>query len=344
MAVAEEMGRQLAPRLRDFAGQGAVFAGLMRTLQAGTYVHAYLLCGMRGVGKRTLARGMAQYILCRGDKAEEPCGTCPACTRMRDGTHPDFMTLQPEKNKKFITVEQMRAFVARAGEHTYEGGRRVLLIEQAERMNPQAQNALLKTLEEPQAENVFLLVCEDPALLLPTIVSRCRVLKLHPWPDAAVAAVLEKAQTPPEHRAEAVQLAGGSIGQALEMAGDEAFWQRRKEVMADFFALTSRTPILSVSNRWKDRKDHAEELLRDVEEMLRTLWLVHAGRLDSRAMAAFPPHWQRLVRGADDAVFSRLLEAVFEARKRRANQVTWQAVVEGLLLHMTEEVQPWSKS
>lgn len=113
--------------------------------------------------------------------------------------------------------------------------------------------------------------------------------------------------------------------------------------MRDFFALTSRTPILSVSNRWKDRKDQAEELLRDVEEMLRTLYLAHIGMLDAKHIAGYPEAWQRLAREADNAVFARLLDAVFEARRRRMNQVTWQAVIEGLLLHMTEEVQPWRR-
>ena len=135
--------------MRDFAAQGAVFAGLMQTLREGTFVHAYLISGMRGVGKHTLARLMAQYILCRGDKGDEPCGVCPSCVRMLDGTHPDVVRLLPEKDKKSIVVDQVRELVALAGEHTYEGGRRILLIEQAEKMNPQAQNALLKTLEEP---------------------------------------------------------------------------------------------------------------------------------------------------------------------------------------------------
>lgn len=343
MAVAEEKNQAGAPRLRDFAAQGAVFAGLMQTLREGTFVHAYLISGMRGVGKHTLARLMAQYILCRGDKGDEPCGVCPSCVRMLDGTHPDVVRLLPEKDKKSIVVDQVRELVALAGEHTYEGGRRILLIEQAEKMNPQAQNALLKTLEEPQAENVFLLLCEDTSLLLPTIASRCRSIKLHPWSDEVVLKALEKAGAPAEHRAEAAHLSGGSIGQALEMAADTAFWQRREEVMRDFFALTSRTPILSVSNRWKDRKDQAEELLRDVEEMLRTLYLAHIGMLDAKHIAGYPEAWQRLAREADDAVFARLLDAVFEARRRRMNQVTWQAVIEGLLLHMTEEVQPWRR-
>lgn len=343
MALTENNNQLAAPGLRDFAAQGAVFDGLMQTLRTGDYVHAYLICGMHGIGKRTLARLMAQYILCRGEKDQEPCGRCPECIRFRDGMHPDVVYLRPEKDRKNITVDQVRELVALAAEHTYAGGRRIICVEQAEKMNPQAQNALLKTLEEPQAENVFLLLCEDTALLLPTIVSRCRVVKLHPWPRNVMIAALERAGAPAEHRAEAVDLAGGSIGLALATAMDEDFWRRRAEVMADFFSLTARSQILAVSNRWKDRRDQAEELLRDVEEMLRSLWLTHVGLLDAQGVASFPLPWQRLAKEGEDAAFSRLLDAVFEARRRRANQVTWQAVVEGLLTHMTEEIQPWLK-
>ena len=114
MALTENNNQLAAPRLRDFAAQGAVFAGLMQTLREGTFVHAYLISGMRGVGKHTLARLMAQYILCRGDKGDEPCGVCPSCVRMLDGTHPDVVRLLPEKDKKSIVVDQVRELVALA--------------------------------------------------------------------------------------------------------------------------------------------------------------------------------------------------------------------------------------
>ena len=137
MALTENNNQLAAPGLRDFAAQGAVFDGLMQTLRTGDYVHAYLICGMHGIGKRTLARLMAQYILCRGEKDQEPCGRCPECIRFRDGTHPDVVSLRPEKDRKNITVDQVRELVALAAEHTYAGGRRIICVEQAEKMNPQ---------------------------------------------------------------------------------------------------------------------------------------------------------------------------------------------------------------
>ena len=189
-----------APVLSDFEGQGAVYDGLMRTLRDGTFVHAYLITGLEGMGKRTLARLLAQYWLCQAPEGEKrPCGVCRACQQVRDGTHADLVIIAPGKpinpdvrpDMKSIPVDEIRALIAITGRHTFEGGRRVVLIEQADKMNPPAQNALLKTLEEPVPGTIFLLMTESPSLLLPTIVSRCRELKLHPWDDRTVLSVLE---------------------------------------------------------------------------------------------------------------------------------------------------------
>ena len=320
-----------APVLSDFQGQGAVYDGLMRTLRDGTFVHAYLITGLEGMGKRTLARLLAQYWLCQAPEGEKrPCGVCRAIS-------PD---VRPDM--KSIPVDEIRALIAITGRHTFEGGRRVVLIEQADKMNPPAQNALLKTLEEPVPGTIFLLMTESPSLLLPTIVSRCRELKLHPWDDRTVLSVLEKHGVTGQRAQEALHVSGGSIGKALAVAGDEQYWQRRSEVMRDFFALERRSDILRISSTWKDRKDDAEELLDDVEDMLRTLLLCHLGQRSESAVTPYPAAWQRFSREGELSAMMRLLDAVAQARQMRANQVTWQAVVERLLLSLMEEKSKWS--
>lgn len=336
-----------APALKDFARQGAVYDGLLRTLEEGTFVHAYLISGLEGMGKKTLARLMAQYLLCTGE--HKPCGKCPSCMQMLEDNHPDLVIVQPGKpiaahvdaGKKTIPVDDIRAVIEITGRHTFEGGRRVVVIRQAEKMQPAAQNALLKTLEEPVAGTIFLLVTDSPELLLPTIISRCRAIKLHPWPDAVILDVLKKHGVDDLRAKEALHVSGGSIGRALAVAADEHFWQRRSDVMRDFFALEGRSDILRVSNQWRERKDDADELLTDVEDMIRTLMLVRLGQREESTISAYPASWQRMAREGGLEAFVALMDAVSEARRLRGSQVTWQAVVEKLLLRLMEEKSKW---
>lgn len=348
MAAVEAEKTFSAPGLRDFARQGAVYDGLMKTLREGTFVHAYLISGMAGVGKRSLARALSQFLLCKEEN--RPCGVCAGCVQVMEGTHPDLTVVQPgvpinpevDKGLKSIPVDEIRMVGELTARHTYEGGYRVVIILRAEKMTPQAQNALLKTIEEPPPDTVFLLVTDAPELLLTTIVSRCRSLKLHPWPDDVVLEVLSRHGVADARAREALDVSGGSIGRALSVAADEGFWQRRSEVMRDFFALESRSDILRVSGQWKDRRDQSDELLGDVEDMLRTLLLVRLGRRDASAASGFPAPWQRMAAQGDVSAFVKLMDAVARARQLKGNQVTWQAVVERLLLSLMEEKSQWS--
>lgn len=348
MPVPEARNAVTKPVLSDFKGQGALYDGLIRTLAEGTFVHAYLISGASGMGKRTLARLMAQYLLCTGER--KPCGECPACVQVRQENHPDVITVTPGKpispdvkaGLAGIPVDEIRHVIGLVGQHTFVGGRRVVIIERAEKMNPPAQNALLKTLEEPLAGTVFLLLSESPELLLPTIVSRCRALKLHPWPDDTVLRALEAHGVAPDMARRALHVSGGSIGRAIAIAADEGYWQRRRDVMQDFFGISSRVDVLKVSSAWKDRKDESDALLSDVEDMVRTLMLVRFGKQDDSVISDYPAPWQQMAREGELSAFMKLMDAVREARRLRSNQVTWQAVVEQLLLSLMEEKNQWS--
>ncbi|MBQ8201090.1 MAG: DNA polymerase III subunit delta' [Clostridia bacterium] len=346
--MAETRNTPKAPVLSDFSGQGALYDGLMRTLDDGTFVHAYLISGMEGIGKRTLSRLMAQHLLCQAQ--HKPCGTCPSCIQVQEGNHPDAVIVTPGKplspdvksGLQGISVDEIRYVISLVGQHTFIGGRRVVIIERAEKMNQPAQNALLKTLEEPMPGTVFLLLTDSPELLLPTIVSRCRALKLHPWPDEVVLKALKNHGVEDDMARKALHVCGGSIGRAVAIAADERFWQRRQDVMQDFFTIGSRSDILRISSEWKDRKDESDALLDDLEDMVRTLLIVRLGRQEESMLSGYPEPWQHLARKGELKAFIQLSEAVSEARRLRGSQVTWQAVVEKLLLRFMEEKSKWS--
>lgn len=344
-----ERTNSVTPSFGDFAEQGALYDGLTRTLRDGSYVHAYLISGPAGIGKRTLARLIAQHLLCTAEGGNKPCGVCPSCMQVRDGNHPDVLDVRvggplcpsEDMKKKDITVGQMRNVVREVGQHSFVGGCKVVIVEEAEKMNRSAANAFLKTLEEPPAGTVFLLLSDKPEMLLDTIVSRCRALKMHPWRDEYVMKVLQARGIPSDMARRAVSVSGGSIGRAADVAGDQDYWKRRSDVMKDFFGLEARSDILSVSGAWKDRKDDAGSLLDDIEDMLRTLLLIRLGRQDDSLLQDYPAQWQTMAASAPLESFMNLMDAVTEARRLRSNNVTWQPMLERLLLRMMEEKSKW---
>ncbi|BAP13992.1 MAG: DNA polymerase III subunit delta' [Alcanivorax borkumensis] len=146
----------------------------------GRLPHALLLSGPKGIGKLRLAESLAQTLLCEKPSAGLPCGHCQGCQLSTAGTHPDLYRLSPEEKSKTIKIDQVRKLVAFATRTAQYSGYRVAIISPAEALNRNAQNALLKTLEEPGTQTLLLLVSDQPTLLLPTIRSRCqqRILPL----------------------------------------------------------------------------------------------------------------------------------------------------------------------
>ena len=142
--------------------------------------HAYLITGGNGDSRAALAGRLTAAYLCEGEGRGVPCGLCRACRKAAAGIHPDVSRTAPAPDKREITVDQIRALRSDAYIRPNEGKRKVYVIDPADAMNPAAQNALLKVLEEGPAYAAFLLLAERPGLLLDTVRSRCELLALPP--------------------------------------------------------------------------------------------------------------------------------------------------------------------
>ena len=176
------------------------------------HAHAYLLQGPAGIGKRVLADQLAARLLCLQPQALSACGECKSCHLLAAGSHPDLYVLQPEEVDKAIKVDQVRELVEFVVQTSHLAGRKVVVLEPAEAMNPNAANALLKSLEEPAGNTVMLLISHRPSRLLPTIKSRC-VQQNCPLPSETESLAWLQQKLPQLERPQAVELlslAGGS--------------------------------------------------------------------------------------------------------------------------------------
>lgn len=202
---------------------------LLEQHRAGRLPHALLLCGSAGTGKYRLAQSLAQALLCEHPVTGLACGECAGCHLSVAGSHPDLQTLAPEAGSNTIKIDQVRRLLEFASRTAQYNGARVALIAPAEGLNRSAQNALLKTLEEPGAGLILILVSDQPSLLLPTIRSRCqqRYLPLPPA-DAAL-----RWLAPQVGESEAAALLAAAQGAPLRALGlQQADWFANREQLA----------------------------------------------------------------------------------------------------------------
>ncbi|MDQ3981057.1 MAG: DNA polymerase III subunit delta' [Actinomycetota bacterium] len=189
-------------------------------LAAGEASHAWLLTGPRGAGKRSAALAMAAALVCE-EGAGAGCGRCSACSRALRDRHPDVHVVEPEG--AIIPVDVIReAVIPEAARSPFEAAYKVFVVADADRMNDAAQNALLKTLEEPQPDTVFVLVSDHEEEVLETIRSRCRIVRLEAVPAQRIVALLVDAGAGPAEAERAAALADGDVERARALALDES--------------------------------------------------------------------------------------------------------------------------
>jgi DNA polymerase-3 subunit delta' len=236
--------------------------------------HAYLFTGPLGVGRRTLALRLAQAVNCsEPPEPGEPCRTCRNCTQIERMQHPDLTTTQAELRGTILKVEQIRDLQRSLSLKPYQARYRIALLLHFEEANLSAANALLKTLEEPASQVILILTAESVESLLPTIVSRCEVLRLRPLPVALVAEVLERRWEIPTQRAQLLaSLSDGRPGYAVYLHQHQEILDQRQEMLEIHRRLLANGRVERFAFAEKLTKEHKENLKEKMRDLL-LVWL-----------------------------------------------------------------------
>jgi DNA polymerase III subunit delta' len=278
----------------ELTGNSRVKEVLRRMLKNGRVPGSFLFSGEEGIGKKLFALEIARALNCRTPVNIEACGNCPSCTRIarlnypeREDSddwnqiiwsdHPDVgIVIAP---KRVLRVQQMRQIEREANFRPFEGKARVFLIDEADKLNDASANALLKILEEPPPSSYIILLTSRPAMLLPTIRSRCQIIRFAPLAPADIESHLNRNKLADKTTAQLrARAAAGSIGRAL--AGDiETFNDQRKAMLKVLNALVvsnDRAQLLRSAEQLNEAqyKEEFEDRLEVLETLIRDAWML----------------------------------------------------------------------
>jgi len=321
--------------LADVLGHEAAVAELRRVIAADRVPAALLLLGPAGIGKRALADALAARLLCAAG-TDDACGACPQCTRVAGGTHPDVRVIVRDADRKDVRTEQIRELTRWLSLTPLMAGRKVGIVDGAHEVNEHGQNALLKTLEEPPGRTVLILTASAPSLLLPTVRSRCRQVRLDPLPAPLVRRIVEAGGVDAAEAEILATLAEGSPGRALALAGQDEQQARR--------AVLETLPTLRTLDA-ADVSRRAQELARgagDAGLAVILAWyrdVLGAALLGEDAPLRLPAHAAAIRAAAsrlEPAAVLRQLEAVCDTIRDIERNANRTLAIESLLLWLRQ--------
>lgn len=315
----------------------AIWAQVQGSAGSGKLGHALLLAGPAGIGKRRFARRLAASLLCESRSATgEPCARCRGCAQFAAGTHPNLIWLSREinektgKEKRDISMEQLRGMMERLSLSSHYGQARVVVIEPADSLNASGVNALLKTIEEPPAGCHVLLISERPMALAPTLRSRCQRLNFA-MPDQASAIDWLRAAAPEIDVRAALGDSAGAPLAALEAAQSGLF--RERSAWGDGLLAVAEQRLDPMSAAARIGKDQTQEWLR---HFLRVL---HRG-LRALAGDGGDAREGRIAMRLGAAHIEQLLAEAIEGQRRLLGNANPQLTVESLMISWWRRAAP----
>lgn len=325
---------------KDIIGQEQIKDHLTHTIEQGKISHAYVINGERFSGKEFIANVFAMALQCEHPDGVEPCQQCHSCKQALSGNQPDIIRVTHEKPNT-IGVDDIRTQInTDIAIKPYSSPRKIYIIQEGEKMTAQAQNALLKTLEEPPAYAVILILTTNMDALLPTILSRCVVLNMKPVRDDLVKKYLMEELQIPDYKANVcVAFARGNLGKARQLASSEEFDHIKEEAvsMLKYVQDMEINEMLAAVKKIQEYKFDVEDYLDILAIWYRDVLLFKATN-DANHLI-FKEEIQYIKKCADRCAYEGIediLKALDKAKSRLKANVNFELTMELLLMAIKE--------
>ena len=326
-------------KFTDIIGQEQIKEHLRNAISTGKVSHAYIINGERSSGKEFIARVFAMALQCEKGSVE-PCEECHSCRQALSGNQPDILYVSHEKPNT-IGVEDIREQInGDIGVKPYSSRYKIYIMNEGEKMTVQAQNALLKTLEEPPEYAVILILTTQVEALLPTILSRCVVLNMKPVPDELVKKYLMEELKVPDYKANiCVAFARGNIGKAKLLAASEEFEKVKDEAvtLVKYINDMEISDIVKAIKKISEYKFDVNDYLDILSVWYRDVLLFKATK-DINSLI-FKEEIQQIMRVSDRSTYEgieTIVNALQQAKRRLEANVNFDLTMELLLLTIKE--------
>ncbi len=322
----------------DIYGQEAIKEHLMQAIAQNKTSHAYILQGEKSAGKRFIAKRYAMALQCESDQ-EKPCMQCTSCKQILSDNHPDVITVTHEKAS--IGVNDIREQINNdMAIMPYKGPKKIYLIPDGEKMTQEAQNALLKTLEEPPAYGMIMILTTSSDRLLPTIRSRCVLLTMKAVSDDLLKKILMRDYHVPDYKAEVCcAFAQGNLGRAIMLSQSDSF-EQLKDTALGIVKNLDRMEVSSIVKAMKqlaEDKTPPEDLLDLMAMWYRDVLMFKATRdMDRLIFRDEITYMQKVADRSTYEGIEEILDSFETARKRLEANVNFETVMELMFLTMRE--------
>lgn len=324
----------------EVLGQRVIVESLRNAVKNNMAANGYIFSGPKGCGKSLIAFNFAMALNCTGAAGLRPCGSCSSCIRIKSGNHPNVEVVKPAGLS--IKIKQIREIISEASKKPFESGYKIIIVESAEKMTSEAQDAFLKTLEEPPLNTVFILLAENHGLLLPTIVSRCQVYKLKPVDiNEMKKFIAARYDYKPEDIESAVRHSNGVPGKALELLKNK---ENRKERLEYINILEKalagdRVEALLMAATVIEAKEEAEKFLDFSMTWFRDVMILRESQRIGEQLIINIDYLDRLVEHNSLLTGDRLnsiMEIIKNTMKYVKHNMSIKNSIDGMLLNIAE--------